>query len=94
MGAQGALLFCCKFRFVAARWLVEKLLRQTYAARKIQACVREWLKRRVKAKIVLQSAARMFLGKPHPYARFLRPGWSEYQKQKAELEEENEFANS
>ena len=38
--------------------------------------------------------ARMFLGKPHPYARFLRPGWSEYQKQKAELEEENEFANS
>ncbi|KAH8076212.1 hypothetical protein JL721_203 [Aureococcus anophagefferens] len=53
----------CKFRFLQARWLVERLLRQTIAARTIQAMVREWLVKRVAAKIRLQAAARMFLGK-------------------------------
>ena len=53
----------CKFRFLQARWLVDRLLRQTAAAKVLQAMIRDWLAKRVAAKIKLQAFARMFLGK-------------------------------
>ena len=65
------LILQCKTRYQQANRRVERLRKHTYAAMTIQLLCRQWIARRVKAKLLCQCIGRMFLAKCKMYFKIL-----------------------
>jgi len=65
------LILQCKTRYQQANRRVERLSKHTYAAMTIQLLCRQWIARRVKAKLLCQCIGRMFLAKCKMYFKIL-----------------------